>query len=298
MTIYFFPFVLSYYKRGHNTGQYLDNNIQPIPSSLLTPQPSSTAPSVCSDTTVLAVRGHVCAITINTQHQPSKLGHPTSGKMLEKKKSRESQQQWLLLAVFGFGVFLVAMGASDAGQANPFSLIRGSRDIELATVEDRNSTIEIGHILPTMQESPLSSTNSETEAKPTDVAVVRDEEATTATVKSTTIPIQPQEPVTCQSVAGTNPRIPGVSIRGHSLSKSFTYYSDNWGNVLSPYWAARIYAELGGYEYTGRPIGPADGWMYHLPTSADAKSVRAGVLDKFCRCTMSYEFYHACNYGW
>ena len=104
--------------------------------------------------------------------------------MLEKKKSRESQHQWLLLAVLGIGVFLVAMGASDAGQANPFSLIRGSKDIELATVEDRNSTIEIGHILPTMQESPLSSTNSETEAKPTDVAVVKDEGATTTTVKS------------------------------------------------------------------------------------------------------------------
>jgi hypothetical protein len=91
--------------------------------------------------------------------------------------------------------------------------------------------------------------------------------------------------------------IPYVSIHGSVLTKHATFYSENWGNVLSPYWAARAMAELGGYEYKGGKFGKGT-WMEYLPTQAAAKSPRPEVFFKACDCDCRLVFFHACNYGW
>jgi hypothetical protein len=91
--------------------------------------------------------------------------------------------------------------------------------------------------------------------------------------------------------------IPSVSIHGSVLKKHTTFFSKNWGNVLSPYWAARTMAELGGYEYKGGKFGKGT-WMEYLPTQAAAKSPRPEVFFKACDCDYSFAYFHECNYGW
>jgi len=99
-------------------------------------------------------------------------------------------------------------------------------------------------------------------------------------------------------------RIPSVrteikSSRNHTvgvLTKSSTFYSTRWGNVLSPYWAARTMAQLGGYEYRGRSFGPRT-WMQHLPTQADATTPKKKLYDRACACR-KWEYFHVCQYGW
>ncbi|KAL3785673.1 hypothetical protein HJC23_008709 [Cyclotella cryptica] len=97
------------------------------------------------------------------------------------------------------------------------------------------------------------------------------------------------------------PRIPYISIQddGHTMNKMNTYVSENWGNVLSPYWAARAMAELGGYQYRGNTFGRGS-WMEFLPTTALARASRKDVFENVCRTCTSYEFFHKgeCSEGW
>jgi len=112
-------------------------------------------------------------------------------------------------------------------------------------------------------------------------------------------------PLSCEKVAGTNPYVPGVSIEGKVLTKNVTNdCHDCWGNMLSPYWAARAYAELGGYAFEGGPIGPENGWMRYLPTEVAAQDPKPKELHRFCNCTYGhspakriYLYFHRCN-GW
>ncbi|KAL7484029.1 hypothetical protein ACHAW6_009680 [Cyclotella cf. meneghiniana] len=97
------------------------------------------------------------------------------------------------------------------------------------------------------------------------------------------------------------PRIPSIAIQddGHTMNKMSTYVSENWGNVLSPYWAARAMAELGGYQYRGNVFGRGS-WMEFLPTTAPARESRKDVFENVCRACTSYEFFHKgeCSEGW
>ena len=95
------------------------------------------------------------------------------------------------------------------------------------------------------------------------------------------------------------PRIPSTSINGYVMNKRSTYFSGNWGNVLSPYWAARAMAELGGYEYIGGKVGP-NTWMEFLPRSAPPRLPNKDIFQNVCRHCTSYEFFHKgeCSQGW
>ena len=108
-----------------------------------------------------------------------------------------------------------------------------------------------------------------------------------STVKALTCPNQ------CPERACTNgmPRIPGVQISSTTLRKSSTYVSQNWGNVLSPYWAARAVAELGGYEYNGNSFGRGT-WMEYLPTKAPPRLPRKDRFHVLCSKCTHYEFFH------
>lgn len=80
-----------------------------------------------------------------------------------------------------------------------------------------------------------------------------------------------------------------------TIRKPYTFYSDRWGNVISPYWAARTIAELGGYDYRGEAFGEGT-WMYHLPTKAKARpQVQSELFNRVCTC--DFEFFHACTYS-
>ena len=94
--------------------------------------------------------------------------------------------------------------------------------------------------------------------------------------------------------------IPGTKKDGTTIRKLWTFYSQNWGNVLSPYWAARIEAELGGYNYVDNVFGKKS-WMQYLPTTVPAKQPRPTEFERFCNCYppgKSYEYYHGCPFGW
>mmetsp|Transcript_30508 Transcript_30508/g.60948 ORF Transcript_30508/g.60948 Transcript_30508/m.60948 type:complete len:224 (-) Transcript_30508:872-1543(-) len=112
-------------------------------------------------------------------------------------------------------------------------------------------------------------------------------------------------PLSCQDVSGISIDVPGVTISNHTLVSSYTSTNSNWGNTLSPYWAARVYAELGGYRFSGIPLGKENEWMRNLPTSAESKPARREALKSFCICRRQrhktwkqYKFFHSCNYGW
>jgi hypothetical protein len=93
-------------------------------------------------------------------------------------------------------------------------------------------------------------------------------------------------------------QIPGVNIQDSTLTKAYTFYSTRWGNVLSPYWAARAMAELGGYQYAGAAFGEGT-WMELLPTHADApSSTRPARFVRACQCGESFVYFHRCNFGW
>jgi hypothetical protein len=97
------------------------------------------------------------------------------------------------------------------------------------------------------------------------------------------------------------PLIPDVRIddQGRTMNKQFTKVSENWGNVLSPYWAARSIAELGGYQYKGSKFGQGS-WMEFLPTYAPARVSNKELFQQVCgRCT-NYKFFNKgeCSEGW
>ena len=90
-----------------------------------------------------------------------------------------------------------------------------------------------------------------------------------------------------------------VTDGGHTLTKQYTYASKNWGNSLSPYWAARAIAELGGYKYKG-PVFGQGSWMEFLPTEVEARAPQKETFDQVCsRCVSSLYFNKGeCSEGW
>jgi len=104
----------------------------------------------------------------------------------------------------------------------------------------------------------------------------------------------------CQKIYSGIPNIPSVTIyRNNIMAKSSTYFNDNWGNVLSPYWAARAMAKIGGYAYLGKTFGHGT-WMEFLPTTSTALRPRKQIFDEICVNCESYEFFHkgSCSAGW
>jgi len=104
----------------------------------------------------------------------------------------------------------------------------------------------------------------------------------------------------CLRCRGNMPSVPSASVvNGNIFQKSSTYYSGNWGNVLSPYWAARTIAEFGGYVYKGRKFGP-NTWMEYLPTWAPARHPQRERFENICKHCPHYEFFHKgqCSEGW
>lgn len=91
--------------------------------------------------------------------------------------------------------------------------------------------------------------------------------------------------------------IPGVSIHGTILHKSFTSFSRAWGNVLSPYWAARVMAQLGGYDYQGSVLGQGT-WMEFLPTMVSRRPPKPELYNRVCSTCTRWEYFHECHYGW
>ena len=96
--------------------------------------------------------------------------------------------------------------------------------------------------------------------------------------------------------------VPDTTVGSIALTQS--YKEDGiieWGNILSPYWAGRSMAELGGYEYHGHNNNFGQGtWMEFLPTFAPARLPRKNVFDKVCTKCDSYNYYHrlSCVDGW
>lgn len=97
------------------------------------------------------------------------------------------------------------------------------------------------------------------------------------------------------------PKIPHVKLQdnGRTMQKQSTFVSNNWGNVLSPYWAARSMAELGGYQYKGAVFGKGS-WMEYLPTYAPARTSNPELFHQVCKRCTHYEFFHRgeCSEAW
>ena len=93
-------------------------------------------------------------------------------------------------------------------------------------------------------------------------------------------------------------RIPRTKLNGNeTIYQMGVFFSRNYGNVLSPYWAARVLAELGGYKFEGKKFGKGT-FMEFLPTKVPAKPSRKHELERFlCNCPQRLGYYHECPYG-
>ena len=92
--------------------------------------------------------------------------------------------------------------------------------------------------------------------------------------------------------------ITGVSIHGTILHKWFkSFVSGTWGNILSPYWAARVMAQLGGYEYQGSVLGRGT-WMEFLPTKVSRRPPKPELYNHICNTCNRWKYFHECHYGW
>ena len=122
---------------------------------------------------------------------------------------------------------------------------------------------------------------------------------TNTTIQETTrrSPILPKPLAWCPKA-----NVPSTSVGTHVLEQSFEGNpNQNWGNILSPYWAGRAMAELGGYDYNGNHNTFGRGtWMEFLPTSAPARVPNKDVFDKVCNKCNRYRYYHElpCIDGW
>jgi hypothetical protein len=93
----------------------------------------------------------------------------------------------------------------------------------------------------------------------------------------------------------------GISVGTNVLNQFHADPAQNWGNVLSPYWAGRAMAELGGYDYNGKRNNFGQGtWMEFLPKSAPARVPNKDVFDKVCNRCKSYLYFNilSCIDGW
>jgi hypothetical protein len=72
--------------------------------------------------------------------------------------------------------------------------------------------------------------------------------------------------------------------------------SNKWSTYLSPYWSARAYAHLGGYDFTLVDDHFGDGtWLQYLPTAVSASNLGIGDGSRR-RSSSSYdEFEHFCT---
>ena len=93
--------------------------------------------------------------------------------------------------------------------------------------------------------------------------------------------------------------LPLATISGKTLRSPGPLIGKNWGNSISPYWAARTMAQLGGYEYQGGKFGP-NTWMQHLPTKASPQIPPHELFQNTCRKCTNYHFFHRgeCSDGW
>jgi hypothetical protein len=96
-------------------------------------------------------------------------------------------------------------------------------------------------------------------------------------------------------------KIPGFSLKNGIMILNYVFYSNNWGNTLSPYWITRSMAALGGYSFKSVKFGK-NTWMYNLPTNVEKNITFKNItkIEETCKhCNMkSWEFAHKCFYGW
>ena len=83
------------------------------------------------------------------------------------------------------------------------------------------------------------------------------------------------------------------------IKQYIIYIHQQKGNVLSPYWAARAMAEIGGYQYTGRAFGQGT-WMEFLPTQAPPRTPLPQLFQQICYRCKAYEFFNKgeCSEAW
>lgn len=97
-------------------------------------------------------------------------------------------------------------------------------------------------------------------------------------------------------------RIPGAAVRNDTMVQGRVFSSKNYGNTLSPYWAARSVAQLAGLKYRGRAFVGTGTFMEYLPQTAPGAVLPdddAALDDVLCRCPQrDFEFFHECVYGW
>ena len=102
------------------------------------------------------------------------------------------------------------------------------------------------------------------------------------------------------------PNIPGGRFKDNTLYKSGRRWTRSvgptrdWGNMLSPYWAARTMAELGGYEFRLQDTFMNGTWMQYLPSYAPARYPREDIYLKVCSKCTHFTFFHfgECANGW
>ena len=100
----------------------------------------------------------------------------------------------------------------------------------------------------------------------------------------------------CEEVGGMPFKGIFVRINGTKFHKYHTYQNGNLGNVLSPYWAARAIAELGGYEFQGTPFHRGT-WTKYLPQgNVTAVLPNLDWYTRTCKCR-EWWFFHKCI-GW
>ena len=81
------------------------------------------------------------------------------------------------------------------------------------------------------------------------------------------------------------------------------YRETSLGNVMSLYWAARVVAELGGYNYlltSSEEFRQEGSFLKFLPTFVSRKKdeARPDELQRFlCHCPTKLQYYHECHYG-
>ncbi len=110
--------------------------------------------------------------------------------------------------------------------------------------------------------------------------------------------VQPQL-LTCSNTKRM-PSIPSSRVSGNVLRKGSNLFTGNWGNVLSPYWAARTMAHLGGYAYEGSRFGGKT-WMNYLPTKAPPpQRSQNEMFQQTCMKCKKYVYFHNgdCASGW
>ena len=105
------------------------------------------------------------------------------------------------------------------------------------------------------------------------------------------------EQVFCPGKGST--QFTSITDEGHTLTQDEALLTENWGNSLSPYWAARAMAELGGYNFKAPVFGEGT-WMEYLPTDVPARFPQKETFFQVCKRCIEYLYFNKgeCSEGW